>query len=77
MLLDCALGDIDPVVWQLPANAGRMRYLEFRSTRLADGRPADVSRRHPASRQLGAARDAETIAKYRDPAWVLGWEPGR
>jgi pectin methylesterase-like acyl-CoA thioesterase len=77
VLLDSVLGDIDPVAWQLPANADRMRYLEFRSTRVADGKPADVSQRHPASRQLDAERDAEMIAKYRNPAWVLGWEPAR
>jgi pectinesterase len=75
VLLDCALGDIEPVAWQLPTNVARMRYLEFRSTRVTDGKPADVSHRHPASRQPDVERDAETIAMYRNPARVLGWEP--
>ncbi len=74
--LESALGDINPVAWQLPANPGRVRYLEFASRRIADGAPADVASRHPASRQLDAVRDAESIANYRDPAFVLGgWRP--
>jgi pectinesterase len=78
VLLDCAVGNIDPAAWQLPATAERMRYLEFGSRKIADGSPAEVSGRHPASRQLDAVRDAETIANYRNPAWVLGgWEQGK
>jgi len=36
----------------------------------------DVSRRHPASRQLAMETDAAAIADYRNPAYVLGgWFP--
>jgi pectinesterase len=78
VLLESALGDINPAAWQLPADPGRVRYLEFASRQIADGAPAEVGSRHAASRQLDAVRDAETIASYRDPAFVLGgWQPRR
>lgn len=42
----------------------------------ADGRPADVSRRHPAAKVLTQAHDAQTIADYSKPEFVLGgWKP--
>jgi pectin methylesterase-like acyl-CoA thioesterase len=76
VLLDSALGDIDPAAWQLPASTTTIRYLEFGSTLIAGGAPADVSRRHVASRQLSADRDAALISQYRNPAFVLGgWTP--
>ena len=77
VLLDSVLGDINPVGWQLPAGAdSRRHYLEFGSTRISDGMPADTSQRHGASRQLTAGDDAETIARFRNPAYVLdGWNP--
>ena len=76
VLLDSTLGEINPVAWQLPADPGRVRYLEFASKRIADGAPADGASRHPASRQLDATRDAETIRNYRNRVWVLdGWDP--
>jgi hypothetical protein len=46
------------------------------NSRDVDGKPIDTSRRHPRSRQLDPTKDAEVIARYRDPAWVLGgWRP--
>jgi hypothetical protein len=42
----------------------------------ADGRPVDVSRRHPAAKVLTQAHDAQTIADYSKPEFVLGgWKP--
>jgi hypothetical protein len=72
VLLDATLVGIAPEGWgPVDGDAAHVRFLEFNS-RAADGKPVDVSRRHPASRQL----DAETSAPYRDPAWVLGgWTP--
>ena len=36
----------------------------------------DVSQRHPASKQLTMEKNAETIANYSNPAFVLGgWKP--
>ena len=42
-----------------------------------DGKPVDVSQRLPISRQLKQPDDAETIANYSNPKWVLGgnWDP--
>jgi hypothetical protein len=72
VLLDATLVGIAPEGWgPIDGDAAHVRFLEFNS-RAADGKPVDVSRRHPASRQL----DAKTSAPYRDPAWVLGgWTP--
>ena len=73
--IGCAMGDfISPVGWQFdgaPASTAHIRFEEFQSTDLA-GHPLDVSRRHPASRQLSAAE----AAAERDVANVLGgWRP--
>jgi hypothetical protein len=36
----------------------------------------DDRARHPVSKRLDKDRDAQTIARYSDPAWVLdGWSP--
>ena len=36
----------------------------------------DASSRHPASKRLHKGADAQTIASYGNPAWVLGsWSP--
>jgi hypothetical protein len=72
VLLDATLVGIAPEGWgPIDGDAAHVRFLEFNS-RDANGKAVDVSRRHPASRQL----DAETSAHYRDPAWVLGgWTP--
>jgi pectinesterase len=76
VLLDATLIGIAPEGWgPVDGDASHVRFMEFAS-RAADGKPVDASRRHPASRQLDRERDADTIAHYRDPAWVLGgWTP--
>jgi pectinesterase len=76
VLLDATLIGIAPEGWgPVDGDASHVRFMEFAS-RAADGKPVDAGRRHPASRQLDQERDAETIAHYRDPAWVLGgWTP--
>jgi hypothetical protein len=75
VLLNCALGDFNPAGWTLAGDMSQMHYWEFHSTNL-DGQPADVSRRHPASRQLTKEADAEIIANYSNPSFVLGgWSP--
>lgn len=52
-----------------------LHFWEFHS-RDASGRPVDTSERIPASRQLALPDDAETIARYSDPRYVLdGWDP--
>ncbi len=48
---------------------------EYNTMDLA-GRPIDMSMRHPVARQLTMARDAQTIADYSRPEFVLGgWRP--
>jgi hypothetical protein len=77
VLIDCGLSGIDPVGWgPIGGDTFNIRYWEFNSTSLNDGRPADVDRRHPASRRLTMEKDAPIIANYRNPAFVLGgWIP--
>ncbi len=77
VLIDCALAGIDPVGWgEIGGDPSNVRYWEYNSTSLMDGKPIDVSRRHPASRQLTMERDRDLIASYRNPAYVLGgWSP--
>ena len=49
--------------------------MEFASTDL-DGKPIDTSQRHPVSKQLTMPADAETVANYSKPSFVLdGWSP--
>jgi pectinesterase len=76
VLIDCALAGIEPVGWgAVGGDASNVHYWEYNSVSL-DGKPLDVSRRHPASRQLDSVRDAEIIANYRNPSYVLGgWTP--
>ena len=52
-----------------------LRLLEFNTRDLA-GKPVDLSKRHPAMRVLTLPADAQTVADYRRPDFVLGgWKP--
>jgi pectinesterase len=77
VLIECALSGIDPAGWgEIGGDVTNIRYWEYNSTNAGDGKPADTSRRHPASRQLTMETDAAVIADYRNPAYVLGnWHP--
>jgi pectinesterase len=77
VLINCVLSGISPAGWgAVGGDTSDVHYWEYNSTNLADGSPVDVSRRHPASRQLTMAKDAEIIANYSNPTWVLGgWTP--
>jgi hypothetical protein len=77
VLINCALAGIDPAGWgPIGGDTSNIHYWEFNSTNLSDGKAVDVSQRHAASRQLAMGRDAEIIASYKDPAYVLGgWTP--
>ena len=79
VLIDCALSGISPAGWgEIGGDPSNIRYWEYNSTNLSDGKPVDVSRRHPASRQLRLEKDAGIIGNYRNPAYVLGgWMPSR
>ena len=75
VVIDCTTSHFNPLGWSAIGEKSA-KMLEF-GTRDADsGAPADVSQRHKFSRQLDARRDAELLAKYKNPAWVLaGWTP--
>ena len=75
--INCQMGaQVPPAGWEAKGtNASHLRLEEFQSTD-ARGKPVDVSRRHPASRQLTEAEAVE----LSDPAKVLSyhrpWNPG-
>jgi hypothetical protein len=57
------------------ADTAHLHLWEYNSTDL-EGKPLDVSQRHAASRQLTKPADADTIANFSKPAFVLGgWDP--
>ena len=77
VLINCILEGITPAGWgRIEGETENMHFWEFNSTSLSDGVPVDVSGRHPVSKQLKLPEDAEAIATYGDPAFVLGgWQP--
>jgi pectin methylesterase-like acyl-CoA thioesterase len=77
VLINCALAGLSPEGWgPVGGDTSNVRYWEYNSTNISDGKPADVSQRHPCSRQLTQEHDAEIIANYTDPTYVLGgWIP--
>jgi pectin methylesterase-like acyl-CoA thioesterase len=79
VLIDCTMTNaVGDVGWQLDskADASNVHFWEFNSHD-ADGKPVDVSKRLPISKQLKQPDDAATIANFSDPTWVLGndWKP--
>lgn len=76
VLINCKLQGIAPEGWgKVTEDSKNIHYWEFNSSTL-DGKPIDVSKRHPVSRQLDAVKDAEIIANYSKPEFVLnGWKP--
>ena len=65
-------GPIEP---QPDLDWSNLRLWEFNTMDL-QGRPIDLSQRHPVVRRLKLPDDAALIARYRDPAFVLGgWVP--
>jgi len=77
VLINCALEGISPVGWgQIGGETSNVHFCEYNSTNISDGKPVDVSKRHPASRQLTIEKDSAIIANYSNPAYVLGgWTP--
>ncbi len=76
VLIQCQLEGISPAGWgTIGGDASNVHFWEYNSTNIRDGKPVDVSRRHPASRQLSIKEDSTTIANYSNPAYVLGWTP--
>jgi len=87
VLLDCVeAGSVGDVAWRLnapttkPADvlaiAAKIHFWEYNS-HTPDGKPVDVSGRAAFSKQLTQPADAQTIADYSNPTFVLGhdWNP--
>lgn len=76
VLIDCKLDGITAAGWGKVADVTEhIRYWEYNSSTF-DGKPVDISKRHPASRQLDSEKDAALIANYRRPEFILeGWSP--
>ncbi|HKW17494.1 MAG TPA: pectinesterase family protein [Terriglobales bacterium] len=76
VLINCRLNGIPPVGWgPIDGDTSHLHLWEFHSAD-ATGHPVDTSQRNAASRQLSEPQDAQTIANYSDPAFVLGgWKP--
>jgi hypothetical protein len=76
VLINCHLKGIPPIGWgPLDDDTTHLHLWEFNSTGL-DGQPIDTTQRHPVSKQLTAANDAQTIANYSNPTFILdGWVP--
>jgi pectinesterase len=76
VLINAKLEGISPVGWgAMGTDTANMHYWEYNSVNANDGKPVDVSQRKPESKQLNKEKDAETIANYSNPAYVLGWTP--
>ena len=77
VLLKCQLTGISPDGWgPIGGDKSNVHYWEYNSTNISDGKPVDVSHRHPASRQLTMENDSEIITNYSKPAYILGdWNP--
>lgn len=80
VLIDTRTQGVPPEGWgpvqEAPDfDSSNVKFWEHNTMDLS-GRPVDVSGRHPIVRQLTLPRDAQTIANYRNPEWVLGgWRP--
>jgi pectin methylesterase-like acyl-CoA thioesterase len=76
VLINCRLKGVPAIGWgPIDGDTSHLHLWEFNSTDL-DGRPIDVTQRHPASRQLTLQKDPEIIANYSNPNFVLdGWMP--
>jgi hypothetical protein len=80
VLINARVQDVPPEGWgpieEPPGfDSSNVKFWEFNTMDL-EGRPVDVSRRHPVSRQLTRSEDAKTIGDYSTPQFVLnGWAP--
>ncbi|MDR2840256.1 MAG: carbohydrate esterase [Paludibacter sp.] len=73
VLINCKLENIPDEGWgNIYENSPGLHFWEYNS-QTVDGQIIDVSKRHPMSRQLDAAEDAEIIKNYSNPRFVLQW----
>ena len=80
VLIDTRLSGIVPegvvsIEDQTTFDWSNVHFWEFNTMDL-EGKPLDLSKRHPIMRELKAPADAALIESYSDPAFVLGgWRP--
>jgi len=76
VLIHCRLKGIPEAGWgPIEDDTSHLHLWEYASTDL-DGKPIDTTQRHSVSKQLTMPQDAETIANYSTPTYVLGgWNP--
>lgn len=75
VMIDCKARNVIPSGWSAICEKS-CTFLEYNTRDLDTDELLPVDKRHPFSRQLDPRRDAETIANYRNPAYVLnGWNP--
>lgn len=76
VLIDCRLDGVPAAGWgPIDVDPAHVHFWEFHSTDL-EGHAIDAGQRIAGSKQLSGAQDRETIANYRNPAFVLGgWSP--
>jgi len=76
VLINCHLKGVPAIGWgPVDDDTTHTHLWEFNSSDL-DGHAIDTSQRHPVSKQLTMPQDAQTIANYSKPEFVLGgWTP--
>lgn len=75
VVINCTTRHFNPLGWSAIGEKSALM-LEFQTRDADTGELVDVSGRHPWSRQLDAVKDAQLIANYSNPAYVLGgWSP--
>ena len=76
VLIHCTLKGLPDVGWgTIEGDLSHLHFWEYDSVD-GEGRPVNTAARHAASKQMKEPEDAAKIAKYRDPAFVLGgWTP--
>lgn len=75
VVIDCKVKNFNPLGWSV-IDFDTSVMLEYNTRDLDSGEVVDVSARHKYSRQLRLPEDADLIARYSTPSFVLGgWEP--
>ena len=73
VLINCTLDGVPAIGWgPVEGDTKNINFGEYASKN-ADGSPTDISKRNPASKQLDAVKDKNTINNYSKREFVLGW----
>lgn len=73
VLINCKLEGVAPMGWgPVEGDTTNVRFWEYNSTNLSDGKPVDVSKRHPVVKQLSLPQDKDIIDNYSNPVYILG-----